>query len=218
MSGGEEKESWLEAGGGPSWRFRSGKGVTGGEEHETWRDPGGGSGGTGGGSATAAAGMEAAGISWDRELAKTLARDGPAAPGWPSRWRPGMPGSRAALGLWERAGGLDEDEEEAGAVTVAANEAEVSPRQNVDTAQEVSEGEGGGLAGCWRRFAPADGLDACRLCRFGVREGRFSRFFCVREASWSVGQPAVVDDGDCCVLFFLGSRGPETARLNARVF
>ncbi|CBJ29412.1 hypothetical protein Esi_0146_0024 [Ectocarpus siliculosus] len=46
-----------------------------------------------------------------------------------------MPGSRAALGLWERAGGLDGDE--AGVVETAGG---VSPRGGtVDTAQEVTE-------------------------------------------------------------------------------
>lgn len=94
--------------------------------------------------------MEAAAISWDRELARTLAREGPAAPGWPSRWRPGMmPGSRAALGLWERAGGLDGDEDgddDTGGAGARADDGDVSPRGNVDTAQEVSEGYIGWVA------------------------------------------------------------------------
>jgi len=105
------------------------------------------SGGTGGGTGAAA-------ISWDRELARTLAREGPAAPGWSSRWRPGMPGSRAALGLWERAGGLDEDGGEDGhgeeveeARRRRAGGREASPRGNVDTAQEVGTKPG------WVRFS-----------------------------------------------------------------
>lgn len=148
-------------GGGPTWRFRSGAGVTGEDEKETWLDAGGSASSTSTGAYGAAiggGGMEAAAISWDRELASTLAREGPAAPGWPSRWRPGMPGSRAALGLWERAGGLDGDGGEVGTGRGPVEEAEISPRQSVDTAQEVSEGR------------EADGAGCEPFVRFGSRE------------------------------------------------
>lgn len=138
--------------GGPSWRYRIGAGVSGGAavrgETETSLGVGTGVGlGVGGGGT----GMEAATLSWDRELARTMARGGPAAPGWPSRWRPGgamMPGSRASLGLWERAGGLDGDDEDDedgdvggggdGTGVAGGLRGEISPRGNVDTAQEVS--------------------------------------------------------------------------------
>lgn len=131
--------------GGPSWRYRRRAGVA---AEAAARETSLGVGGAGGGDAASAGtgtGTHAAAFSWDRELASTLAREGPAAPGWPSRWRPGVvPGSRAALGLWERAGGLDRDDDEGdgdeGGSRGRANDEGVSPPDDVDTAQEVSEG------------------------------------------------------------------------------
>lgn len=127
--------------GGPNWRYRRGAGVTGGA---AVREPSlgvGAAGGRGSASVGTGTGIGEAASTWDRELARTLAREGSAVPGWPSRWRPGaMPGSRAALGLWERAGGLDGDgdDDDAGGAGGMVNDGGVSSPGNVDTTREVS--------------------------------------------------------------------------------
>lgn len=68
-------------------------------------------------------------ISWDRELARALAQQEQAASGWRGRWRPSVEGARATLGLQEQ--------EQADVVGGREDEPNISPRENVDTAQEV---------------------------------------------------------------------------------
>lgn len=84
-------------------------------------------------------------ISWDYEIATAFSQQGPAASGWTQRWRPGgMPGSRAALGLWDDGAGLLDEE-----ANKARGVGHLSSQGNVDTAQEVGNARVGRLRAVW---------------------------------------------------------------------
>lgn len=109
--------------------------------------------GTGVGSGGNGGGEDARAVAWDREQAGTLSREEHAEPGWRRGWRPGMAGSRAALGLWElEAGGLTRD------AMGGRNDGGGSPRGNVDTAQEVNVEEVGGGERGRRQDVPCYGV------------------------------------------------------------